>query len=336
MSNFIILNMNRIQQASIRINFNRIFYELRTKIFQELCRWIQSWNHLFTDYYDQSRNHWWTFSSAYMLSSRILCNCFLFHRIRILQNLFKLEELSASFRIKHLRDEDKNHIKSLCILNTIKWCISNQWFFSMCSLISILAVFRFRKCRLYIIFSSAVQPYIVLFLLELNDMICRFRSSPLCFRKAETTQHFNQVYTLSFLVLQEIVVGIWFRWIRIVLIQSSIDFLNHWRILGLYKAQFQHNHFNESHLETVFCLIINAHFRCMGFIEKQVVVKQSLSLFFFSQLLKWFKSLRCFFTIINRFLSQAISVKFLAFSSQLFSLVCLTFFWNYHINAIVL
>ena len=287
----------RRMQSAIRFSS---WYVYESKTFQELCRWTQCWNHLFIHLNCQNRNHSSAISSVYMLSSQIHDSCFLSHRIRILLNLFKLETLSASFRIKHLRDEDKNHIKSLCILNTIKRCISNLWFFSMCSLISTRAVFRFRKCKLYIIFSSIVLRCIVLSQLVLNDMICRFRSSPLCFRKAETELHFNQVCMLSFLVLQEIVVGIWFRWIRIVLTLSSIDFLNHWRILGLCMAQSQHNHFNESHLETIFCLKVNARFRCICFTRKQVVVKQSLSLSVFSQLLWWFKSLRCFFTVINQ------------------------------------
>lgn len=140
-------------------------------------------------------------------------------------------------------------------------------------------------------------------------MIYRFNWCPLCFKMVETIQHFSQVCMLSFLVLQDTFSGIWSHWIRIVLIQLSIDFLNHWRILDQYKVQFQCNHFNESHLETIFCLTINECFQCMGFTRKQVVVKQSLSLFFFSQLLKWFKSLRYFFIIINQSWWQVVFVQ---------------------------
>lgn len=277
MSNFIKLNMNRIQQANISNSFNRIFVILQDKGFwllQSLCREILLWIDLYVDSIYRNRMNSSAISSAYVQPLGTHANSHLNH-INIFLCLFTLEQQQLFFRMLLNNDEVQNHIKAMDIYHTNWWFVSNLACQVLCNQQAV-AVIDELQVRLQIIIHSICSQDIVRLSHKKNDMICQHRLGlEHCFRKAETISSACLSFRMCFefsRVLQETNKAVRFHQVIRYGLQLPTDSFNHWRMLGMCKALIQDNHFNESLLEIDFYHLINAHFRCMGFIERQVVV----------------------------------------------------------------
>jgi len=277
MSNFIILNMNRIQQANISNSFNRIFVILQDKGFwllQSLCREILLWIDLYVDSIYRNRMNSLAISSVYVQPLGTHANSHLNH-INIFLCLFTLEQQQLFFRMLLNNDEVQNHIKAMGIYHKVKWFVSNLACQVSCNLQAV-AVIDELQVRLQIIIHSICSQDIVRLS---HKSFCKIYQHRLglehYFRKAETISSVCLSFRMCFefsRVLQETNKAVRFHQVIRYGLQLPTDSFNHWRMLGMCKALIQDNRFILSLLEIDFCHLINAHFRCMGFIEIQVVV----------------------------------------------------------------